>query len=361
MRILHVAEPFATGVLSFLEDLTKLQVEENDVYILWGTRPLTPPNVEELFDNRVHLIHIKEFNGAIGSVINPNAYRKIRQWYKKIKPDIVHLHSTASGLIGRIIIPGNKVPIFYTPHGYSHLSGNGSKLKRSVFYIIEKLLARYCKATTIACSEGEYKEALRLYDKHCTFVNNGINTEQLDSLIRPKEDFPAHPTIATSGRILLQKNPKLFNEIALSLPEYNFVWVGAGELKTELTAPNIKITGWQDREYSLKEVASCDLFVLTSLWEGLPISLLEAMYLKKTCIVSNVIGNNQVITPKQTGYLCDNKNDFISAIKDAIKNVSSSLKMGERAHDEICSKYSIKIMAERYNEIYRQEFKKHTK
>ncbi len=58
MKILHIAEPFATGVLSFLVDITKRQIEENEVYILYGVRPLTPKNVENLFDKRVRLIRI---------------------------------------------------------------------------------------------------------------------------------------------------------------------------------------------------------------------------------------------------------------------------------------------------------------
>lgn len=52
---MHVAEPFATGVLSFLVDITKRQVKEYEVYILYGVRPLTPKNVEQLFDKQVHL------------------------------------------------------------------------------------------------------------------------------------------------------------------------------------------------------------------------------------------------------------------------------------------------------------------
>ena len=52
-KIMHVAEPFATGVLSFLVDITKRQVEKYEVYILYGIRPLTPDNVEDsLFNDK---------------------------------------------------------------------------------------------------------------------------------------------------------------------------------------------------------------------------------------------------------------------------------------------------------------------
>lgn len=105
---MHVAEPFATGVLSFLVDLTRQQVEEYEVYILYGVRPLTPDNVSNLFDKRVHLIKIDSFKGAIGTVFNFKAYRDVRRWYKKIDPDIVHFHSSASGFVGRWALPCKK-------------------------------------------------------------------------------------------------------------------------------------------------------------------------------------------------------------------------------------------------------------
>lgn len=109
---MHVAEPFATGVLSFLVDLTRQQVEEYEVYILYGVRPLTPDNVSNLFDKRVHLIKIDSFKGAIGTVFNFKAYRDVRRWYIKIDPDIVHFHSSASGFVGRWALPCKKLSAF---------------------------------------------------------------------------------------------------------------------------------------------------------------------------------------------------------------------------------------------------------
>ena len=74
-----------------------------------------------------------------------------------------------------------------------------------------------------------------------------------------------------------------------------FVWIGDGELRDQLTSENIEITGWADRSTAIRYAVNADVFLLPSRWEGLPISLLESMYMKKACVVSNVIGNRDVI------------------------------------------------------------------
>lgn len=106
-------------------DITRRQVGKYDVYILWGQRPLTPDHVEDLFDPRVHLIKVDAIKGAMGTVVNPKAYMAVRRHFNEIKPDIVHLHSSASGFVGRWALPLSGVKAFYTPHGYSFLMQSG--------------------------------------------------------------------------------------------------------------------------------------------------------------------------------------------------------------------------------------------
>ena len=349
-KILHVAEPFASGVLNYFIDITRRQVEEYEIYILYGVRPLTPSNVEDLFDKRIHLIKMKAFHGAIGTVFNPKAYWDVYRFYKRLKPDIVHFHSSASGFVGRWALPCHKIPTFYTPHGYSFLMQDASKVKRLFYWLMEYLSAkRPCK--TVACSEGEYKEALRL-SSNSTYVNNGINTNELLPYVRSISLIKHHVKVCTSGRILYQKNPKLFNEIACLLPEVHFVWIGAGELQTELTAENITVTGWVKRKDVLQLIHDIDFFILPSLWEGLPISLLEAMFLKKICLVSDVIGNRDVIKSGTNGIICHTAQEYAEAIRKIILGDINGSQLAETAHQDVLQNYNADLMAEKYNKIY---------
>ena len=353
MKILHIAEPFATGVLSFLIDITGKQVDRHEVFIAYGVRPLTPSHVEDLFDKRIHLIKMDSFKGALGTVVNPQAYRDVYRLYTRIRPDIVHLHSSASGFVGRWAIPCKRTKVFYTPHGFSFLMQGGPALKRKLFWLMEYLSAKR-KSRIIACSEGEYQEAFKL-SRNSTYVNNGINLKELKPLRESvKTAFRKPITVCTNGRILYQKNPALFNQIAALLPDIRFVWIGEGELKSELTSPNIEVTGWVSREKALELVCASDFFILPSLWEGMPISLLEAMYLKKICIVSNVIGNRDVVRSGENGFICNEASEYAAIIRKTVAGELDGFAVAQKASGDVESNYNAETMADKYEKIYCQ-------
>lgn len=347
-KILYIVEAMGGGVFTYIVELANELVNEYDMYIAYAVRPQTPSNYKEYFDDRIHLIEVKNFTRSIGVQKDVKAFFEIREIAKEIQPDVIHLHSSKAGVLGRWAFNGHKVPLFYTPHGYSFLMANYGALKRNIFKMIESISAeRYC--TTISCSEGEHLETLKM-TKRATYVNNGINMEALDNIIKQIPVQQHEFTVFTLGRICYQKNPVLFNKIALALPEVKFLWIGDGELREELTAPNIEITGWVDRQTALEKSVNADVFMLTSLWEGLPISLLEAMYMKKLCIVSDVIGNHDVIHNNSNGFVCNNVEQFVNAIQIGKKEFND--KMITTAYMNIVNQYNTKIMAKEYAQIY---------
>ena len=339
------------GVFTYIVDLANELVNEFDMYIAYAVRPQTPKNYREYFDPRVHLIEVKNFCREINPAKEVKAVKEVKKIADNIKPDIIHLHSSKAGVIGRIAFDGKKVPLFYTPHGYSFLMANYKPLKRWMFKMIETVMAKR-NCTIISCSHGEHQETLKL-TQNATYVNNAINVEKLSKSMENVELIDHPFTVFTLGRICHQKNPKLFNAIAEAMPETKFLWIGDGELRDELRSKNIEITGWVDRDEALRLSMNADIFVLTSLWEGLPMSLLEAMYMKKLCVVSDVIGNRDVIRNGENGYVCNEVADFVAAIKSRKDGHKECQEYIEQACQDLMSKYETKIQAEGYTKIYR--------
>lgn len=294
-KLLFIVEAMGGGVFTYIVDLANELSQHYDMYVAYGLRNQTPNNYKDYFNDKVHLIRVENFTREINLSKDVKAFFEIRKIAKDIQPDIIHLHSSKSGVLGRFAFNGRKIPLYYTPHGYSFLMRNYNEKKRKMFKFIESICSKR-NCTTISCSKGEHLETLKL-TKKAKYVNNGINVEKLQALLDTiQESKNKEKVVFTLGRISYQKNPKLFNKIAEQLPNIKFVWIGDGELRDELKSSNITITGWLDRASALKTAMNADIFILTSLWEGLPISLLEAMYMKKMCVVSDVIGNHDVIS-----------------------------------------------------------------
>jgi glycosyltransferase involved in cell wall biosynthesis len=225
-----------------------------------------------------------------------------------------------------------------------------SNQKKAFYKLLEKAFA-FKNIETIACSKGEY-EITKELTSNATYVDNGINLKEFDGINMDHQTNFDHLKIATLGRISLQKNPVMFNRIAESFPNVDFIWIGDGELRDKLTTPNIKVTGWVDNKTALNYLADTDIFILTSLWEGLPMALLEAMYMKKICIVSDVVGNRDVIHDEQNGYICDSVNDFIKKVKSISTDRLMLPELIKKAHDDVVNHYNSTVMANEYKKIY---------
>lgn len=351
-KILYIVEAMGGGVFTYIVDLANELVNTYDMYIAYAVRKQTPVNYKDYFDKRIHLIECQNFGRAIDLTKDISALFEIKKIASKKKPDVIHLHSSKAGVIGRVAFDG-KTPMYYTPHGYSFLMENYKPIKRGMFKLIESICAKR-NCTTISCSVGEHQETLKLTNR-ATYVDNGINMAELQEII-DKTEKVQHPfTVFTLGRICYQKNPTLFNAIAEARPEVKFVWIGDGELREKLRSSNIHITGWEDRKTAIKHAVNADVFLLPSRWEGLPISLLESMYMKKACVVSNVIGNRDVIHNKRNGFVCSEVDEFVNAIRECQNGVDSLI---EKAYRDIIETYNTKVMAEQYKVIYEKALNK---
>lgn len=221
------------------------------------------------------------------------------------------------------------------------LMENYQLMKHRILKRIELVCAKR-NCTTISCSVDKHQESLKL-TKRATYVTNGINMAEFQGVIY-KTEVEHSFTGYTLGRICYQKNSTLFNEIDKSLPDVKFGWIGDGELREQLMSKNIEITGWADRSTAIRYAANAEDFLLTSRWAGLPISLLESMYMKKICVVSHVIGNRDIIYNGENGFIFAKIGDFVKAIEEC----QSEGKMTERAYQDILKTYT-KVTAQMYS------------
>lgn len=354
-KVLHIVEAFGGGVFTMLVDLINGLSKDFDVIIAYGKRKQTSKNFKSYFNKNIKFIEVKNFTRSINPKKDISALKEIKNIIKKENPDIIHLHSSKAGILGRIATRDKKIKMLYNPHGFSFLKQDDAKLKRIIYWLIEKITAMLNRRCTIVgCSNGEYLEARKL-NKNSVCINNGIDINKLKEEtkdLKEKNIDYNNLKICTIGRTGYQKNPELFNEIAKELSNLQFTWIGDGELKDKLTSSNITVTGWKTRKEVLKILNEQDVFILTSLWEGLPISLLEAMYMKKICIVSNCIGNRDVIENEENGFIANDKKEFVEIIKSITKDKKQIDKIKEKTRECINNTYCKEIMLKQYIQEY---------
>ncbi len=350
MKILHIVEAFGGGIYTYMEALLKQTCEEFEIVVAYARRPQTPEDFKAHFDPRIKFVEVKHFQRSINPINDLFAGFEIRDIVKSENPDVIHLHSSKAGVLGRIFLNCKRKAVFYTPHGYAFMKKDDSVIKRNMYFAIEWLVGR-SSSVTVGCSKGEYAAAKKV-SKKAIWINNGIDYVTLPE--GGELGGTERLSIATIGRVCYQKNPEMFNRVALSMPEADFLWVGEGDMENELTAPNIKITGWKSREETLELLNEADVFLLLSLWEGLPISLLEAMCLKKVCVVTDVIGNRDVIIHRENGYIVKNDEECVAVLKEIASSLGEQSKIVERAHQSVVKKYNISVMGEMYAREYRK-------
>lgn len=167
-KILYIVEAMGGGVFTYIVDLANELVNKYDMYIAYAVRKQTPKNYKDYFDKRIHLIEVKNFRRAIDPMKDIAAFFEVKKIAAEIKPDIIHLHSSKAGAIGRMAFNG-KIPMFYTPHGYSFLMENYKPMKRRMFKLIESVCAKR-NCTTMSGEElfnKYFPETFKVKVEHC--------------------------------------------------------------------------------------------------------------------------------------------------------------------------------------------------
>lgn len=340
MKIVHVIEPFASGVAFFVKSLAETMPDDTHI-VVHGERKevMDAVEVKKLFPKEnVRFVRWKSANRSINPIKDLKALRELYTILRRLKEknfiDAVHLHSSKSGFLGRLACRMAGVTnVIYTPHGASFLSGKNIFVR--TFYGQLEKLGSLLGGKIVCCSESEF-EAFKKIGIKASFINNGIRIAD-KTTSQPEKDKNKF-TIVTSGRIVSQKNPFLFNEIAeyfQGLNQFEFVWIGDGDERNFLASDNVKVTGWQNEAEVRKLIESCDVYLSTSQYEGLSFTALHALSYNKPVLLSNCVGNRDVVIPGMNGDLFDSKDQAISIILKYYNNKDMLSVMGEYSR-ELC-------------------------
>lgn len=346
-RVLYIVESFATGVYAIVREIAcNLDPKNFTVHIIHSLRSDSPKNYESDFEfPHITLQYVpmgltKEYVKAI---------REIRKCLHEFKPDTIHLHSSKAGFLGRIAAHSSPARLLYTPHGISFIRTDVGKIKKIIFYILEKWAQWYSPSRMIAVSEAELENVKRL-TYNATAINNFIDVASM-----PKKTKTEKQLVGITGRITEAKNPPLFNRIASGLPDVEFIWIGDGLLRNLLTASNITVTGQVSRNEALQKLSQLSIYIQTSNWEGMPISLLEAMACELPVIVSDIPAHRNLITDSKNGYICrfDDEQDFIEKIEDLLLDIGARKLLATAGKEHVLKFHDVTTAIQHYADEYR--------
>ena len=276
------------------------------------------------------------------------------------QPDLLSLHSSKTGVLGRVASRILNIPCTFTAHGWSFTEGIPEP-KRSIYRTIEKISA--CLASKIICvSEHDRQIAVDVgisSDRLIT-IHNGIND------IEPSQAENSAPSPSKSVKVVMvarfapQKDHHTLLKALQKLDEVELILVGSDlgnhQMQTWLAelglTSRVKLLGFRNDISEILKQA--DIFALISHWEGLPLAILEGMRAGLPVVASDVGGVNETIIDGETGYLIPRQDSETLAdrLQQLSKNPLLRQQMGQAGHQKYQAEFSFEQMYNQTLAIY---------
>jgi glycosyltransferase involved in cell wall biosynthesis len=352
--------------------------------LLTGTVPAEEASMEYLADAYgVRPTRIPTLSRGISGVKDLAALWRLVATFRREKPLVVHTHTAKAGTLGRLAALATRVPVVvHTFHGHV-FDGYFSPFATRVFLGIERFLARYTDRI-IAVSESQKRELVDVYrvaqDEKVSVIPLGFDMDPYlrvagrDNTLRGLLDCSAGTTlVGWVGRLTPIKAPELFLACADRLrsraPDLRFAVIGDGELRdqceqfvaTAQLDPIVTFTGSQQQ---LERIyADLDLLVLTSINEGTPVALLEAMASSRAFVATDVGGVRDLMvgTPQEksgfevfeNGILVPRDPEILaSAVTYLTEKAELRRRMGEAGRRFVAGRFSEQRLAGDLEALY---------
>ena len=316
---------------------------------------------------------LPELVRAVSPARDARALVKLVRIFKDIAPDIVHTHSSKAGILGRWAARIAGVPaIVHTIHGY----GFHAEQTRLAYWAFRSLETVTGRITTriVAVSRANVETGLRyglFPEKKTKLVRSGIPLRAFGehvggaSLRAELRLPPGAPVAGMVACLKAQKAPADFVAVARRVADRvstaHFVLVGDGELRNAVEAEvdrqrlrdRFHLLGWRRDIPTI--LAGLNVFVLTSLWEGLPRVIPEAMASGLPVVATRVDGTPEAVADGVSGYLvpAHDVETMADRVAFLLEHPGEARVMGERAKSRV-GEFDIDVMVARQESLYEE-------
>jgi glycosyltransferase involved in cell wall biosynthesis len=342
MRIAYVITQSDSigGASIHVRDLAQYFNEQgNHVCVLVGGNGTFITHLEE---RGIPYISIPNMVRPISPVKDILAYREIRKTLLGLKPDIVTTHSSKAGVLGRLAARSLGIPVIFTAHGWAFTEGV-SKTKRFLYKHIERSMSRFSdKIITVS----EYDRQLALQEKvapeeKLVTIHNGMPDISPELYADPGKEPPRIIMVARFAP------PKDHATLLKALSELKHLsWdlelVGDGPLleETKKLASDLGIAKRVNFTGATNDVperlSKSQIFVLSTNWEGLPLTIIEAMRAGLPVIASNVGGVGELVESSNNGFLFSprDKKALMNFLCELLLDIQKRQVMGEESRNK---------------------------
>lgn len=295
------------------------------------------------------------------------SFFKVKSFLQQVQPDVIHTHNTQPFIDGTIasILTGKKIRIIHTDHARNF----PDKLR----YMLAERVCSWFSFKVVGVSEHTSQNLVKyekISPKKIQTIPNGIDPKPLRIKINKEKKrnelglSPDSPVLGVAVRLSEQKGIsfllKAMPAILSFCPKLILVIAGDGPLKEQLEKEtiqlgidkNVRFLGLRLDTIDLLKIF--DIYVLPSLWEGLPMVILEAMGAGCPIIATDVGGLRQAIENKKHGLLIQPSDPkaIESAVISLLENSALKDSLAKGALDRFFEKYDAKVMTQQYESLY---------
>lgn len=296
-----------------------------------------------LLDKRVRRYSCKWLKRSVSPKNDMMSIFFMRKIYQIEKPDVIHLHSSKAGLLGRVVFPSKK--IIYTVHGFDSI-----RIAFRKFLPIERIMQYRC-ANIIGVSKHDVRTMKEEgIFRNVSYVYNGIRPYASEKKLKWDVPDKYQKVVLCIARLSPPKKHDLFLEVARLIPDCAFVWIG-NQVRVDEHPKNVFFLGKIPNAGMYCGMA--DVLMLPSNYEGLPMVILEAMSQGVPVVASDVGGVGEAVVNAETGFVVNNKEDeFVWAINKILTCDDLAKKMHQKSLDYFNKKFSVDIMVNGYLAYY---------